>query len=92
MTWGSSIYARVTAQNRVGYSVVSTLGNGAIISTKPDAPTNLVSISAINNAQQIGLSWIEGTFNGGSVVIDYQIRYRDNTTTVYQTVVGVVGT
>lgn len=38
LAWGSSIYAKVSATNSKGTSVVSQGGNGAIIWTNPDAP------------------------------------------------------
>jgi len=41
--WGRSIFARITATNVYGNSVVSPAGNGAIILTVPDAPTNLAN-------------------------------------------------
>ena len=39
--WGASIKARVKATNLVGSSEFSTVQNGAIILTIPDAPVNL---------------------------------------------------
>ena len=41
LTWGSSVYAMITATNVKGYSTSSDAGNGAIIVTIPDAPCNL---------------------------------------------------
>jgi hypothetical protein len=38
LTWGSSIYAKVIAINRIGNSLISPEGNGAIILTYPDSP------------------------------------------------------
>lgn len=44
--WGSSIYAKVIATNIYGDSIESDEGNGAIITTTPDAPINLVEVYA----------------------------------------------
>jgi len=41
LSWGSSVYAKVLASNIYGNSLVSSEGNGAIITTTPDAPINL---------------------------------------------------
>jgi hypothetical protein len=48
--WGASIYARVIATNIVGNSLVSAEGNGAIILTKPDAPTDFVNVPSVTHA------------------------------------------
>jgi hypothetical protein len=42
----------------------------------PDAPLNLVNIPGITTGYQVGLSWNEGVYNGGSPVLDYRIGYR----------------
>lgn len=42
LDWGTSIYAKVFAINDYGNSLESDEGNGAIITTNPDPPTNLV--------------------------------------------------
>jgi hypothetical protein len=41
LPWGSSIYAKVHAYNLYGSSAASGLGNGAVILTNPDAPSNV---------------------------------------------------
>lgn len=41
LAWGSEVYARVTAVNLYGPSVVSESGNGAIILTYPDSPISV---------------------------------------------------
>jgi len=55
--WGSSIYAKVTAINIYGSSLVSVSGNGAIILREPDPPVNLANNAAITSGSQIGLTW-----------------------------------
>jgi hypothetical protein len=34
-------------------------------------------VPAITTAYQIGLVWTEGAYNGGSVVLDYELVYKD---------------
>ena len=41
LSWGSAIYAKIVATNSVGNSNQSPIGNGAIITTNPDAPISL---------------------------------------------------
>ena len=41
---------------------------------------------SITTAYQIGLTWAEGVYNGGSPVLDYQVEYKiatDSTYSVY---------
>ncbi len=42
LEWGSSVYAKVVAKNIYGSSIESNAGNGAIITTTPDAPFGLI--------------------------------------------------
>jgi hypothetical protein len=44
LPWGSSIYVKIIAYNLYGDSFESQVGNGAIIMTIPDAPTDLVEV------------------------------------------------
>ena len=77
MPWGSSVYATITAYNVVGDSDASEPGNGAIILTIPDAPTNLENAPTVTTANQIGLTWTDGTDDGGSPIIDYTVSYKE---------------
>jgi hypothetical protein len=43
LDWGSSIDARVKVSNIVGDSEYSDVGNGAVIASIPDKPTNLAN-------------------------------------------------
>jgi len=43
-------------------------------------------VPSITTAYQIGLTWAEGVYNGGSPVLDYQVEYKiatDSTYSVY---------
>jgi len=65
------------ATNVVGDSYVSTVDNQAIIITFPDPPVNIVNDEATTTASTIRMTWDEAEFNGGSTVIDYQVRFRE---------------
>ena len=54
---------------------MSESGNGAIILRAPDAPVDLINDPEITNSTQIGIIWSDGTWNGGSPIIDYRISY-----------------
>ena len=57
LTWGSSVYAKVSATNIRGNSPESLAGNGAKLITVPDAPLLLTINSALTTATTIGLTW-----------------------------------
>lgn len=59
------------AKNAVGVSLISSVGNGAILLREPDAPLNLSNDALITTAAQIGLTWEDGVEDGGTSVIDY---------------------
>ena len=46
LDWGTSVYAKVSAINEYGSSELSIEGNGAVITTNPDQPTNLQEVYA----------------------------------------------
>jgi len=71
--WGASIYAKIVAYNVYGYSDESSVGNGAIILTAPDAPLNVAEVVSMRAATSITFNWIAGPANGGAPVIDYAI-------------------
>jgi len=75
LPWGSSIFAKVYATNLYGNSLVSEIGNGAIILTKPDAPHTLANVPAQTSASRISFTWIKGPADGGTPVLDYRIWY-----------------
>ena len=50
LSWGSSVFAKVTAANIKGDSLESPEGNGAVILTVPDAPVDLQNVALITSA------------------------------------------
>jgi len=48
------------AFNSYGNSLNSTLGNGAVIVTVPDAPVSLAENVATRGPTQIGITWQQG--------------------------------
>ena len=75
LEWDTGVYANVQAYNSYGYSGISPTGNGAIITTVPDAPINLQNVPSLTTATQIGFVWEDGAFDGGKQVLDYRIWY-----------------
>lgn len=73
LEWGSSIFAKVVAINLYNRSVESPEGNGAVIITYADKPTNLSEVILARSATTITFTWSAGPLNGGSTVFDYQI-------------------
>lgn len=57
LSWGSSVYAKVLATNIYGNSQVSSEGNGAIITTTPDAPIDLAENTSLRTKSTLGLTW-----------------------------------
>jgi hypothetical protein len=71
---GAGVYAKVLAYNSIGDSLLSGVGNGAILvlSYVPGAPT-LALNAAVTTKTQIGLSWTANAVTGGQPVIDYRL-------------------
>jgi hypothetical protein len=74
LDWGDSVYAKIVATNIKGNSLSSDAGNGAIIVTNPDPPTNLAENSADRSYTVIGLTWDE-PYNGGSTITEYRVNF-----------------
>lgn len=78
------------AANVIGNSLNSNEGNGAVILTFPDAPTNLANTVATTSASVIAMTWSAGAADGGTPVIDYRIIYKlSGTSTFAELVSGV---
>jgi hypothetical protein len=75
LPWGSSIYVQVYSLNVVGTSLASSEGNGAVITTYPDAPINAVNDALVTDSSTIKFSWSEGSSNGGALINDYRVSY-----------------
>jgi len=64
--------------------VAISLKSLAVLAAKiPDAPINLANDAEVTSAYQVGLSWNEGVYNGGSSVIDYQVSFAEVTSSEY---------
>lgn len=92
LSWGSSVFAKVIAINIKGNSLISDEGNGAVILTLPDAPTDLENVPASTSSSQIGLTWKEGSNNGGSAVIDYTLSYGLESGSYNNAIAGISAT
>jgi hypothetical protein len=73
LPWGSSIYAKVIATNIYGDSLESLEGNGAVITTTPDAPIDLFENYIERTKSTLGLIWSAAPFDGGAVIEDFRI-------------------
>lgn len=61
---------QVTARNSVGESLRSdTISIRA--AEVPNAPVSMQNVADTTTAYQVGLTWSEGAYNGGSPVLDY---------------------
>jgi hypothetical protein len=43
--------------------------------SEPFAPINLANVPGVTTGYQIGLTWEDGAYDGGSPIIDYQVQY-----------------
>ena len=74
LTWADSVYVTITASNLYGTSVYSLPGNGAILYTVPDAPSDLTEDLSLRSNSVLAFSW-STTFVGGTPIIDYTVTY-----------------
>ena len=77
LDWGTSVFAKVIASNIYGNSLASLEGNGAVITTTPDAPTALVEVYEQRTKSTLGLSWVAPVFTGGAVIEDYRVNIAE---------------
>lgn len=73
LEWGTNVHVKVVATNKYGDSGESPVGNGAIITTTPDPPINLIEYYPDRSPTTLGLKWQQAPFNGGAVIIDYRV-------------------
>lgn len=76
LPWGTDVHAKITAWNFYGNYGASEVGNGAIITTFPDQPINLIEYYNDRDPTTLGLVWEQAPFNGGAVIEDYRVFYR----------------
>jgi len=62
------------AVNSVGPSKDSE-SLSVLAARRPDAPTSLAEDSVVTKATQIGLTWSDGAYNGGSPITNYQVYF-----------------
>lgn len=67
------MHAKFTVTNFYGTSQESAIGNGAILVNGPTQPLDFQEDRSLTTGYTIGLSWIEGTDNGGTPVLDYAV-------------------
>jgi hypothetical protein len=79
---GTTYSFKVTARNTVG-SGLKSIAEDILAAKPPDAPISLANIPSTTTGYQIGLTWAEGPYNGGSPVIDYTLWYKPSTESVY---------
>jgi hypothetical protein len=72
-----SIFIRVIATNVKGDSLISNEANGAKIIQVPDAPINLQEDTSFRTSSSLGLSWIAGSFDGGSEITGYRLNIAE---------------
>ena len=77
LDWGTSVFAKVIAINLYGDSLESSEGNGAVITTTPDVPTDVDEFYAQRTKSTLGLSWIAPVFTGGAVIEDYRVNIAE---------------
>jgi hypothetical protein len=73
--WGATISAKVLAMNAYGNSLYSDLGNGAVIMTYADTPTNLIENYSQRAPTSLGLVWTAPATDGGASIFDYTVSY-----------------
>ena len=42
----------------------------------PEAPFDLTENPVTTTAYQIGITWSEGSYNGGTPILDYRVSYK----------------
>lgn len=72
LTWADSVWVILSATNAYGTSTYSDAGNGAILYTIPDAPTEVIEDLTYRTASTLGFNW-QTSFYGGTPIIDYTI-------------------
>jgi len=66
---------KISARNNVGSGAFSE-PISIRAARVADKPTDLQNVASITTAYRVGLDWNEGTYNGGSAVLDYRVSYK----------------
>lgn len=72
---GSEYTFKVEARNAFGYSLTTSTPLTILQAQIPDTPTTLANNVAVTAAGIVGLTWVDGSFNGASNIIDYTVLY-----------------
>lgn len=82
LTPGSTYKFKVTARNAVGSGAESVPAE-ILAAQVPDAPLNLANAPEVTSATQVGLTWAPGAFDGASALLDYQVSYKEESSSDY---------
>jgi hypothetical protein len=79
---GTTYVFKVQAKNSVGFS--SDSAELSVLAAKlPDTPVSLANDAITTTGYQVGLTWSDGSYNGGSAVIDYQVSFTEVSSSTY---------
>jgi hypothetical protein len=79
---GTTYAFKVQARNTVGFSSDSS-ELSVLAAHLPDTPVSLANDAGSTTGYQVGLSWSDGAYNGGSAVIDYQVSFTEASSGTY---------
>lgn len=88
LTNGSQYDFQAAAVNAAGTGAFST----AAVATPRKTPGPISDLTLVANAGTLQVSWVAPTDNGGAPVTDYEVQYRDISSTVWRTLVHPVTT
>jgi hypothetical protein len=75
LTSGELYTFYVSARNAVGEGQLSE-SLSVYAATIPDAPLAVANVPGLTTGFQVGLTWQDGSYDGGSPVLDYLVSYR----------------
>jgi hypothetical protein len=67
---------KVTARNTVGSGLQSQAVT-ILAARVADPPVNLANVPSITTAYQIGITWQDGAYNGGTPILDYRVSFKE---------------
>ena len=83
-----SVSVKIISVNTFGESAFSEAGNGAFVYDVPDAPVNLANDVMTTTDTVIKLSWENGSSDGGTSVVDYDVYYDDGQSNAVYTILA----